>query len=186
MALIPCAVVSASYILLTMFLAEVGRKVTEAVLAKGLVRTAALELIAAAEMCGSCFELIIIADNYGVTAYAVCLFLLTIWWAQQWGEATACPYIQMEDLLQGSINLVEAAVRIGAQVVGGLLVFRYVIANFGVCKRPHFILISQFADTCKFYGASNSPRLTWGVHIRPLTTNVLRICRRVHPRKDHA
>jgi hypothetical protein len=40
--------------------------------------------------------LFLVADNYGVTAYAVCLFLLTIWFSEHWGEATACPYNHFE------------------------------------------------------------------------------------------
>ena len=36
-----------------------------------------------------------VADNYGVMAYSVFLFTLTIWFSRQWGEATACPYVQV-------------------------------------------------------------------------------------------
>ena len=72
----------------------------------GLVKTALNEAIAAADLCGCCFELIIseflcnkslswildlgpkyntwlstVADNYGLAAYGLYLFLLTIWWS---------------------------------------------------------------------------------------------------------
>merc|ERR1712038_1040383 len=50
------------------------------------------EALAAAELCACGFELIIVADHYGVAAYSVCLFTLTIWWSGHWGDATACPY----------------------------------------------------------------------------------------------
>ncbi len=67
----------------------------------------------------------LVADNYGVLAYSVFLFTLTIWWSRQWGPATACPYLQMEDVVAGTMGFIEAAVRIAAEVAGGLLVFRH-------------------------------------------------------------
>lgn len=42
-----------------------------------------------------------VADNYGVATYAIFLFLLTVWWSQVWGDASACPYTHMEDMLEG-------------------------------------------------------------------------------------
>jgi len=59
MGLVPCIAVSTGYILLTMFLAEALRKIVEKVLPEGLAKTALYELIAGAELCGCCFELII-------------------------------------------------------------------------------------------------------------------------------
>ena len=58
MALVPCIAVSTGYILLVMFLCEMARKVV-APLNDGLVKTALNEAIAAADLCGVCFELII-------------------------------------------------------------------------------------------------------------------------------
>ena len=56
----PCIAVSTLYVLLTMFLAEAIRKVVEAAMPnKSLVKTAILEFVASAEMCGCGFELII-------------------------------------------------------------------------------------------------------------------------------
>merc|ERR1712054_595312 len=80
MALVPCIAISTGYILLVLFLCELARKVI-APLNPGLVKTALNEAIAAADLCGCCFELIIIADNYGLAAYGLYLFLLTIWWS---------------------------------------------------------------------------------------------------------
>ena len=58
--LVPCIAVSTLYVLLTMFLAEALRKIIEAAMPnKSLVKTAILEFVAAAEMCGCGFELII-------------------------------------------------------------------------------------------------------------------------------
>merc|ERR1711963_948362 len=76
MALVPCIAISTGYILLVLFLCELARKVV-APLNEGLVKTALNEAIAAADLCGICFELIIIADNYGLAAYGLYLFLAT-------------------------------------------------------------------------------------------------------------
>merc|ERR1711862_750039 len=83
MALVPCIAISTGYILLIMFLCELLRKAI-APLNDGLVKTALNEAIAAADLCGVCFELIIIADNYGLAAYGLYLFLATIWWSLHW------------------------------------------------------------------------------------------------------
>lgn len=51
---------STLYVVLTMFIAEAIRKVVEATIPnKNLVKTAILEFVASAEMCGCGFELII-------------------------------------------------------------------------------------------------------------------------------
>lgn len=65
MALVPCIVVSAVYILLTMFLAEAARKTVGALAGSGggIAKAAVLEFIAAAELCGCGFELIISKIN---------------------------------------------------------------------------------------------------------------------------
>ena len=57
-------------------------------------------------------------------SYAVFLFLLTIWWGDHWGEATACPYIHFEDTLRGKMGVLETVVRTAAEVAGGILVFK--------------------------------------------------------------
>jgi len=125
MALVPCIAISTGYILLVCFLCELARKLI-APLNPGLVKTALNEAIAAADLCGCSFELIIIADNYGVAAYAVYLFLLTIWWSQHWGDATACPYNHFETCAEGNMSKQETAVRTVAQVFGGVAVFRVI------------------------------------------------------------
>jgi aquaporin related protein len=125
MALVPCIAISTGYILLVLFLCELARKVI-APLNPGLVKTALNEAIAAADLCGCCFELIIIADNYGLAAYGLYLFLLTIWWSMKWGDATACPYNHFEECVQGNMSRQETAVRTVAQTLGGIAVFRVI------------------------------------------------------------
>merc|ERR1719158_1799909 len=110
MALVPCIAISTGYILLVLFLCELARKLI-APLNPGLVKTALNEAIAAADLCGCCFELIIIADNYGLAAYGLYLFLLTIWWSMKWGDATACPYNHFEECVQGNMSRQETTVR---------------------------------------------------------------------------
>ncbi|QQP54035.1 Aquaporin, partial [Caligus rogercresseyi] len=68
------------------------------------------------------------ADNYGVFAYGVLLFFLTIWWSSRWNEETACPYTHLEDCLLGRKTWAEVAVITLAETLGGLLVFQYVYA----------------------------------------------------------
>lgn len=65
-----------------------------------------------------------VADNYGVMAYAVYLFLLTIWWGKVWGDATACPYIHFESAVEGAMQPLEVAVRTVAETFGGVAVFK--------------------------------------------------------------
>lgn len=66
------------------------------------------------------------ADNFGVTAYAICLFFLTILWSTVWGDATACPYSHMEDMLEGKTSLRIVALKTWAQIMGGCCVYRFV------------------------------------------------------------
>lgn len=66
------------------------------------------------------------ADNFGVAAYAVFLFLLTVWWGKVWGDASACPYTHMEDMLEGKTSLKEVALRTWAELMGGCCVYRIV------------------------------------------------------------
>lgn len=125
MALIPCIAISTGYILLVCFLAELLRRVI-APLNPGLCKTALLEAVAGAELCGACFELIIIADNYGIGAYAIYLFFLTIWWSDHWGDCTACPYNHMEACVTGEMTRKEMIVRSVAQTIGGVAVFKFI------------------------------------------------------------
>lgn len=66
-----------------------------------------------------------VADNYGVYTYAVFLFLLTIWWSHAWEEATACPYVHLEEVVKGEADIRDAALKIWAELAGGFLVYRY-------------------------------------------------------------
>ena len=59
MALVPCIAVSTGFVLLTCILAESLRKLVSATVPNGLVKSALLEAIAGAELCGTGFELII-------------------------------------------------------------------------------------------------------------------------------
>nr|CAD7398793.1 unnamed protein product [Timema cristinae] len=124
MLLIPALGVSTLYIVLTSLLAYVARKLVHKFINEPFVRALFLEGIASAELCGTCFELIIVADNFGISTYAVYLFCLTIWWSQNWGDATACPYTHLEDVVQGKASLRVAALKIWAELTGGILIYR--------------------------------------------------------------
>ena len=84
-----------------------------------------------------------VADNYGLAAYGLYLFLATIWWSLHWGErresqninhmknaisgdATACPYNHFESCVEGNMTKQETIVRTIAQVIGGVAVFRLI------------------------------------------------------------
>lgn len=67
---------------------------------------------------------ILVADNYGVYAYGLYLFLMTIWWSQSWGSATACPYNLLEDYVEQGTRLSTVGLKMAAQTMGGLASFR--------------------------------------------------------------
>ncbi|KAK9702153.1 hypothetical protein QE152_g30130 [Popillia japonica] len=92
----------------------------------GLLRQLVLEFIATAELCATCFELIIVADNYGVWVYGGFLFVLTVWWSFHWETATACPYCPIEEIFERKRNVFVGLLLVGAQVLGGLAIFRYI------------------------------------------------------------
>lgn len=117
--------VSTFFIVLTSLIAHWLRKYVSFYVNKPLLKSLFLEAIATAELCGGCFELIIIADNWGISMYAIYLFFMTIWWCYVWGDATACPYTHLEDVVEGKQNLRNAFLLIWAQLMGGLIVFRY-------------------------------------------------------------
>ncbi|KPJ03841.1 Aquaporin-12 [Papilio xuthus] len=119
-------VVSALFIVLTSLLAHAARSAARRLVKDAFLRLLLEEAIAAAELCGCCFELIIVADNFGVATYAVFLFVLTCWWALSWGEATACPYTHLEDVIEGKCDIRAALLKTWAELGGGLLVFKYV------------------------------------------------------------
>ncbi|XP_047992281.1 aquaporin-11 isoform X2 [Leguminivora glycinivorella] len=119
-------VVSTLFILLTSLLAHCARRLVQKLVKESFVRVLLEEAIAAAELCGCCFELIIVADNFGVGTYAIFLFALTIWWSLNWGEATACPYTHIEDIIEGKGDVRKALLKTWAELAGGLLVFKYV------------------------------------------------------------
>lgn len=118
--------VSTLYIVLTSLIAYWARRYVEFYVQRPFLKSLFLEGIATAELCGACFELIIIAENWGVSMYAIYLFVLTVWWSMNWGDATACPYTHIEDLIQGNKSLRDTFLLIWAELVGGLAIFRYI------------------------------------------------------------
>lgn len=118
--------ISTLYIVVTSLIAYWARRYVEYYVKEPLVKSLFLEGIATAELCGACFELIIVADNWGVSIYAIYLFFLTIWWSANWGDATACPYTHIEEVVQGTKTVRVAFLLIWAELVGGLVVFRYI------------------------------------------------------------
>ncbi|XP_045775203.1 aquaporin-11 isoform X3 [Maniola jurtina] len=119
-------VVSTLFILLTSLLAHCARRLVQKTVKEPFVKLLLEEAIAAAELCGCCFELIVVADHFGVATYAIFLFALTIWWSMNWGDATACPYTHIEDVIEGRGDIRKALLKTWAELTGGLLIFKYV------------------------------------------------------------
>lgn len=67
-----------------------------------------------------------VTDAFGVATYAIYLFLLTIWWSWVWGDASACPYTHMEDMVEGKTSPRIVALKTWAQIMGGCCVYRFV------------------------------------------------------------
>jgi len=119
--------ISAAFIVLCCALAQAARKILDKIASiHGFVKELFLEAIAAAELCSTCFELIIVSDNFGVATYAIFLFVLTVWWSQVWGDASACPYTHMEDMAEGRTSFRDVALKTWAQLMGGCCVWRFV------------------------------------------------------------
>lgn len=79
-----------------------------------------------------------VSDNYGIGAYAVFLFLLTIWWSLNWEDASACPYTHLEEVVEGKVSVFIAGAKIFAEMAGGLLIFKY--RTVGYCfTLPYFM-----------------------------------------------
>lgn len=72
------------------------------------------------------YTLFTVADNFGVWMYGCFLFVLTVWWSFNWEDATACPYCPIEEIFERKRNIFVGLLLIGAQVLGGLAIFRYI------------------------------------------------------------
>lgn len=72
------------------------------------------------------YHLFVVADNYGVWVYGGFLFVLTVWWSFHWETATACPYCPIEEIFERKRNVFVGLLLVGAQVLGGLAIFRYI------------------------------------------------------------
>ncbi|CAG9771076.1 unnamed protein product [Ceutorhynchus assimilis] len=120
-------VISLSYISATLFLASYLRKqVHSYIQCDSLTKQLLLEAVATFELCASCYELIIVADNWGVGAYALFLLLLTIYWSTKWENSSACPYCPLEEAFVGQRTWQSTLNIIGAQLIAALLTFPYV------------------------------------------------------------
>jgi len=131
--------VSTAYILLTCGITAILRRGVGKLTFPGLQRLILLEVVAAMDLCGCCFELCVIADNYGVFIYSIYLFSLTIWWSGEWGLAAGCPYIHIENVLLGSDGIINAILKILAEIAGGILVFRYVQFLWNLEMSPYHV-----------------------------------------------
>ncbi|XP_071514871.1 aquaporin-11-like [Panulirus ornatus] len=112
-----------------------------------LLKGCLLELVAAAEMCATSYELSVVAQSYGLAVYSVSLFLIIIWRSQTWGSATACPYTLLEQYLEDGANLLHVLLKIIAQLIGGLASTKWMkyLWMMGLAETH----ISRTTDNCK-------------------------------------
>ena len=66
------------------------------------------------------------SEDFGVAYFALYSFLLNVWWSIVWGDASACPYMHVEDLLDGKITLADVALCTWAELMSGFCVYRVV------------------------------------------------------------
>lgn len=91
-----------------------------------------------------------VADNYGVKTYAKALFLLTIWWAWNWGDASACPYTHVEDWVEGKTELRVVGLKIFAEILGGVAIFKSVSKVYKELSTIHSfsLIVNSTYFTC--------------------------------------
>ena len=53
------------------------------------------------------------------------LFVLTLWWAAHWQDAAACPYVHVENYLEGTNDLSYSTLCCLAEMAGGFAIYRY-------------------------------------------------------------
>ncbi|KAK9883120.1 hypothetical protein WA026_001319 [Henosepilachna vigintioctopunctata] len=119
-------VISTAYITLSIGCCYILRRAVKSLLNDNVFRDIILEFITTIEMCICFFELIIVTENWGIIAYAISLFLLTIFWDNIWSDASACPYTLLEEVIEGQREYSNAALRICGQIAGALVTFSFV------------------------------------------------------------
>lgn len=96
-----------------------------------------------------------------------------MWWGSAWGDATACPYTHMEDIVEGRCDVRKALFKIWAEVTGGVLVFRYVQLYWGV--EMVWTHEGRAFDDCT---ADLQVPMVWGALIECIATLLCRIASR--------
>ncbi|CAB4063174.1 AQPN [Lepeophtheirus salmonis] len=143
-------------------------------LSPGLLQTGILEAIAAAELCGCSFELIIIADNYGVFSYVVRTLSGTL------GGVIVFQYIY----LLWSIELTETHVgrAHGALVEGISTMLCRCSSKFLSDKQPQYSsVIDSFIATFLVVASFNYS----GGYLNPVLATSLKYGCRGHPLMEH-
>ncbi|CAL8118457.1 unnamed protein product [Orchesella dallaii] len=127
---------SLGFVVGTLFAAEFTRLCVKWVLKdpQGLARRLIMECLAAAELCAACFEICVIADNYGIWMYAATLYSVCLWWAIFWDDATACPYTHLEDLASGQSGFKMTFLIIIVEILGGIAAYPLYVKKFWLYK----------------------------------------------------
>ncbi|CAG7721988.1 unnamed protein product [Allacma fusca] len=101
---------------------------------KSWLRILLHEIIATAEMCVTCFELGIVAENYGIEYYAAFYFASSLWWALTWKEAYAFPNGHLEDYLKNETDGGTAAVVTTVEILTACFVFKLLVKPLWALK----------------------------------------------------
>lgn len=137
--------ISTFYIVLSIGFCYLIRKAVKSFLNEGIIRDIIMEFLTTIEMCLSFFELIVVTENWGIMAYAIYLFILTLIWDHTWEDASACPYTAIEEVLEGTRDYSNAALRIFGQILGASITFS-IIQLFWAMELVHTHRGKAFED----------------------------------------
>ncbi|XP_018333649.1 aquaporin-11-like isoform X2 [Agrilus planipennis] len=121
-------IISCSFLIFTILLAITSRTMVKMLIHDGLLKRTILEMIASSELCACCFEVVVVAEIYGISAGCTITFILLLWWSFSWTKESGCPYRPFEDVVEGSIYPEEGLALILAQVIGATCIYSYVQA----------------------------------------------------------
>ncbi|KAG7155360.1 aquaporin-11-like isoform X2 [Homarus americanus] len=109
-----------------MVLSHVVRGLLRQVVHGELVRGCLAELVAAAEMVATSYEMSRVFGNHGIIAYSIILFLTILWRIRTWDGVTACPYSLLGQYVEKGAQYHHTMLKILAQLVGGVASIRWV------------------------------------------------------------
>eukprot|EP00092_Neocalanus_flemingeri_P004624 GFUD01004983.1.p1 GENE.GFUD01004983.1~~GFUD01004983.1.p1 ORF type:complete len:294 (-),score=63.28 GFUD01004983.1:286-1167(-) len=132
-----CLLISTLILALTVITTSTLRSLVRYSLPQSLPSYCLLDLLCGLEACVCSFELGVIIDIYNLTIYSVFLWILLVWRALSWGDATANPYSHLLRWQAGTQPAVQAIVRMSAGAAGALSSYM-VLATLWKYELSHF------------------------------------------------